>query len=603
MEEKKQHQIKMEAGTIEKNEKMPSMTNTFKEKNQGSRWRQEYNEMVLQQRVKEALEKQHRYEELKQRGEERAERARQLALKNQLDTIRDHYSWLRMLAQGSAKQLYRCFMPFGKPLLIEQTTIGLSITVGSHGYLGVWKHPEKADTDPYDMQPTLVDYSNILRETSSEEHHIITSSCVCKNRDGTLPALEVSTEKAFGGPNANRSNDKGTGATETFVVFSTTYNGKGAVALVTLTNFPRMLPATAIAEEDIQRQIKQRDLFKTDPAKAIRDTDMDLESQGFRWIPYCEVICERFVATGLGKVTDSLYSPVSETILIFGGNSVKSVDLRLKALWVCDLDTLLPKELGLEKPQTELQKRLSSPDSKRDSKRSVASVKTRAVTAVVPFDEYGTGFFIGTEFGEVLLLAIPSEDIIKDRFPPNVDTDTGFLPGGEIWEGHLKERAARRNRNDSGMSNIPPELDRVITTSLGVKYVLLAKYSSPVTSISPHSDTQLFVGCKDGSITQFSALTRTSPGFLPKTIVDESWVAGENGAVRSVRVVNNRGKPLIYATDALGHIRCFSEDGLISYSSCAQSNLFTVKEVTKIDGSLHIYALADHSWSVWKTCK
>ncbi|GBG33532.1 Hypothetical Protein FCC1311_097552 [Hondaea fermentalgiana] len=143
-------------------------------------WQTDYNALVLQQRVREELEKKRRYDELQLKEKARLEQQRKATLARELARIRNRFRKAKSAHAGGPTLVYSSFHPFGHTLeLLRVSKLDAVLSLGSHGFLGVWKEAA-LPTQPARAlpAPTLVDYADATRETfAGDLEHVIAAAC------------------------------------------------------------------------------------------------------------------------------------------------------------------------------------------------------------------------------------------------------------------------------------------------------------------------------------------------------------------------------------------------------------------------------------------
>ena len=98
----------------------------------------QYNAALVEQRVKEELEKKARFEELQRRNEAREARYRRRVVEGRLGVLQTAFANRRSVRDGGPRLVARVSVPFGTPLFLHAWRGGY-VAVGSYGYLGVWE--------------------------------------------------------------------------------------------------------------------------------------------------------------------------------------------------------------------------------------------------------------------------------------------------------------------------------------------------------------------------------------------------------------------------------------------------------------------------------
>ena len=185
--------------------------------------REQYNDELLEQRLKEAAVKMERMNRLKERKEAKLENKRRESVGKEVSNLKWAFERKRKTIERGPRLSSIVRNPFGDVVCtMELPTVRLRTSISSHGYLTVWKTPHISKKGK--RRPVMVDFCASVVHKTTKVEDVALCACFCC----PVPtAQEVSTKEKV----------------VSCRFFCADYTGMGFILDVTLARVPR-LPST-----------------------------------------------------------------------------------------------------------------------------------------------------------------------------------------------------------------------------------------------------------------------------------------------------------------------------------------------------------------------
>jgi len=326
-------------------------------------WRQQYNEHLLQQRVREEIEKKNRFDELLKREIEREERNHKAVVNRDLDAIHSYYDSIRQLRKNAPEFIATTGSSIGNTILAKRIPeLEILITVSSYGDLCVWRTREDLfDRHDFCKGPSLVDCTPLTKEPPSESMDIISCCCIVSER---LHSHSY-----------------------TISIFVSTLSGMGYITKITLE------PEQKVLKHKLEELDRENDGEVYDPGADILSMKLDMENEGSRWIKSSEICVEKHLSNTSVYPTCSLSQ---SGILLITQDFVRCIDFDLKNMWVLQVGVLIP--VPRQFPSRDVSANLNT--------------SRRVLTCITAFDD--DTFVLGMSSGEVVLMVLPKAPMIDE---------------------------------------------------------------------------------------------------------------------------------------------------------------------------------------------